>query len=374
MLAVSAPGIYIHVPFCEKKCPYCNFYSQKADEATFDRYTEKICRMLASSPEKFAFPQKADSLYFGGGTPTLLGAPRLGKIITAAKKALLADACEITLEANPGKDLEETLKQAAFYGANRLSLGLQSADGAQLKTLGRGHTADDVAKNVKAAQNAGFLNISLDLMLALPGQDEKTVETSAAFCAGLGVQHISAYLLKIEEGTPFYTSGVRERLPDPDRQADIYLHAVKTFEKLGYPQYEISNFAPEAYQSRHNLKYWLGAPYIGLGPSAHSFFGGRRFYLPADLAGFLKSDDPFTLFIDDGAGGDVEETIMLRMRLADGIDKSEMQAAFPDYPWDDFYHKAKSYSNAGFLRETDGRLAFTPAGFLLSNSILARLL
>ena len=368
----NTPGIYIHVPFCVRKCPYCNFYSLPAEESLMDAYTAQLCRAIEQAA--IIWPRQCDSLYFGGGTPILLGEKRIGRIIDAARDKFGLHAAEITLEANPASTLKETLAGLFAAGVNRLSFGLQSADEQELRLLGRRHTAKEAADAVRHAQQAGFQNISLDLMLALPQQTEETIRKSIDFCAETGVRHISSYLLKIEEGTPFYADGVALRCPDEDRAADLYLAAVEHLDRRGFAQYEISNFARDGYHSRHNCKYWLGAEYLGLGPAAHSMMGGRRMFFPRDLRGFLAAENPLSLMADDGIGASAEEYALLGLRLRQGIGKTAAKQAHPDFDWDAVWKKAAPYQKAGYLHLTEERLAFTPEGFLLSNAILARIL
>ena len=251
---------------------------------------------------------------------------------------------------------------------------MQSADEEELRILGRRHTAKEAALAVAHAQAAGFSNISLDLMLGIPQQTAQSVEKSIGFCAETGITHISAYLLKIEEGTPFDRNGAAARCPDPDEQAERYLQAVEALARHGFCQYEISNFAKPGFHSRHNCKYWLGAEYLGLGPAAHSMMDGRRFFFPWDLAGFLAAENPLSLICGDGPGGGPEELALLGLRLCQGIDRKEAAAAYPDYDWDGLWQKSRPMIGAGYMKEENGRLFFTPEGFLLSNSILARIL
>ena len=264
LIRETNPGVYIHVPFCAAKCPYCNFYSVKAEESLMDAYTEQICRALAASAERWQ--RRADTLYFGGGTPILLGARRIERIVSTARRHFGLQNAEITLEANPASTLEETLRDLFAAGVNRLSFGMQSADEEELRILGRRHTAKEAALAVAHAQAAGFSNISLDLMLGIPQQTAQSVEKSIGFCAETGITHISAYLLKIEEGTPFDRNGVAARCPDPDEQAERYLQAVEALARHGFCQYEISNFAKPGFHSRHNCKYLAGRGISGSRP------------------------------------------------------------------------------------------------------------
>ena len=361
-------GLYIHVPFCDGKCPYCDFFSVPGSESVMDEYTNCIIGRLKSCSEQIGC--KADTLYFGGGTPSLLGGKRLARMVEAARKNFGLENAEITVEANPGKDLSGFFREIAAAGVNRVSLGLQSANEEELRLLGRRHTADDAARAVEDARKAGIGNISLDLMLAVQGQTEESLARSAAFCAGLGAEHVSAYLLKIEPHTLYWKEKAELRLPDEDAAADLYLSACRVLEQLGYRQYEISNFAKEGRESRHNLKYWHCDEYLGLGPSAHSFLSGKRFHFERSLRGFLGGDAP----VQDGAGGDFDEFAMLRMRLTEGLTDGACRARFA-YPVPERVKKAaRLYEPGGLTVCGKNGFHFTPRGFLLSDMLTGEIL
>jgi oxygen-independent coproporphyrinogen-3 oxidase len=360
---MSAAGIYVHVPFCRAKCPYCDLYSSAADEDAYDRYTRALLRAIDGAP----FDLVADTLYFGGGTPTLLGADRLLKIKDAAAARFGLCGAEITVEANPGTVTPPLFRQLVEGGFSRASFGVQSTDDAVLRTLGRRHSAAQAFEAIEAAHVAGFLHISADLMLAVPGQDIAGICRDVDALAALPVDHISAYILKIEPGTPFEKTCAP---PDGDFAADCYLAAAEQCEARGFLQYEISNFAKSAAaQSRHNMKYWRCAPYLGLGPAAHSFADGRRFFFPRDTDAFCRADNPFSLIADDGEGGGFEERVMLGLRLADGIDPGD----FPEYK-EALLRRAEPLRALGLLREDKTRIALTKKGFLVSNRVIAALL
>lgn len=362
-------GLYIHVPFCLKKCPYCDFFSLPYTAALADAYTDAVCNAIRSYG---GVAHTADSLYLGGGTPSLLGGERLARICAAAKGRFSLAGAEITLEANPESITLSTLRQAHAAGFNRLSLGLQSALPAQLCTLGRSHTPAHAENAVAMARQAGFTNISLDLMLGVPGQTPASLKQSVAFCAAQGVEHLSAYLLKIEEDTPFHKDGVAAQ--DDDAQSALYLLTVEEMEKHGFAQYEISNFAKPGYESFHNLKYWLCKEYLGVGPSAHSFIGGRRFYFERDLHTFLKAPDAWALPIDDGEGGGFEEYAMLRLRLTQGLHLTEAAALYPGEDYTALLSRAKALVPHGLCKAGENIVSLTPQGFLLSNTVICRIL
>ncbi len=359
-------GLYLHIPFCKRKCPYCDFFSVCAGEERFDEYTDALCRSIGYYSEKYG--RTADTLYFGGGTPSLIGEQRLGMICREARKYFGLENAEITLEVNPEKKnigFEDLLKS----GFNRLSIGLQSSDDNELRLLGRLHDSKDADRCVRQAQNAGFENISLDLMIATPSQTGESLLRSIDFCASHGVKHISAYLLKIEKSTHYYKIKDSLLLPDEDRQAEMYLFAVEKLSEYGYRQYEISNFSLPGYESRHNLKYWHDEEYLGFGPAAHSFIDGRRFYFERSFEDFF--DNKTT---DDGEGGDEEEFIMLGLRLAEGITKESYQKRFGRDMPDELIKKAAALSKGGYTLVDDEGIRLTKKGFLMSNAVIAHII
>lgn len=365
-------SVYIHIPFCKSKCPYCDFYSAcPKEENALEVYTKAVCARLFSYGEKYGH-RAVGTVYFGGGTPSVLGAERLCTILNAVKAAFDVRAgAEITAECNPAdvdRTFFETLKQGGF---NRISMGMQSANADELKLLGRRHTAQDVKNAMRAAREAGIDNVSVDLMLALPGSSCEKLKKSIDFCAELGADHVSAYILKIEPGTPFSKMADSLELPDEDGAADQYLFMADRLKELGYAQYEISNFTRPGKESRHNLQYWRCGEYLGIGPAAHSFADGRRFYFPRDLAGFLDGNEP----VDDGTGGGFAEFAMLALRLTEGLRKTACAARFPDSGtlFEDILSRAKRLPKQLVCADNE-KIALTAEGFLVSNAILAEIL
>lgn len=341
-----AAGLYIHIPFCFSKCPYCDFYSTKYTPAAADAFAEKLGGQMQDYTGSF------DTVYFGGGTPSILEPRVLTGILQAVRDHFAIDpAAEITVECNPSKDLTGDMEQYAAAGINRVSIGMQSAVDRERFALGRRAGSVEVARTVAAAKAAGITNISLDVMLGTPKQTPDSLEETFAFIARMQVTHISAYLLKIEPGTPFDRLQAKLALPEEDTVCQMYLQTVERLGQLGFAQYEISNFARPGYESRHNLKYWLLEPYLGLGPSAHSLWNGRRFYFDRDW-----------IWQDEGPGGDREEQILLGLRLNRGI------------PEDWLTRDPTPYIAGGFMRRANGRISLTPRGMLVSNTILAELL
>ena len=361
-------GLYIHVPFCTAKCPYCDFFSMAASENTLDEYTDCIIDKLNSASGKIS--RKADTLYFGGGTPNLLGGKRIARILRAARRGFTLENAEITVEANPGSDLSEFFLEIHEAGANRISLGLQSANENELRLLGRRHTPEDATRAVKDARKAGFRNISLDLMLAVQEQTEDSLRHSVRFCADLGVEHISAYLLTIEPHTVYWKNREQLRLPGEDETARFYLTACRLLENAGYRQYEISNFAKPGFESRHNLKYWHCEEYLGLGPSAHSFLNGQRFHWERNLRAFLGGAEP----VQDGEGGSFDEFAMLRLRLTEGLTDAACRSRFGSPIPERICRAAKLYEPGKLTECGENGFHFTPHGFLLSDLLTGEIL
>ncbi len=364
-------GLYVHVPFCLSKCPYCDFYSlARPTEEQLDAYAARVCAALDEWAARLP-DTTADTLYFGGGTPALLGGERLALVIDRARARFgLADA-EITLEANPADDLHDTLAAFAAAGGNRLSLGMQSACAEELAILGRRHTPTDVERTVVDARAVGIENISLDMMLGISGQTEASAHHSARVAAALGASHVSAYLLKVEPNTPY--GRCTPPLPDEDVTADLYLAAMDELDTLGYQQYEISNTALEGRESRHNLKYWLSEPYLGIGPAASSCLGGRRFAYPRDLAGFMNGSEPVDEPSASIAVGSPTEYALLRLRLTEGIDAADYAARFGEPISSAWRERAASLPPTLVTQDAAG-IRLTREGFLLSNTLLTHIL
>lgn len=364
-------GLYVHVPFCQSKCPYCDFYSLPYSSKAADDYTQGVLRAISTQP--FGV-HTADSLYFGGGTPVLLGPERLGRIVSACQEAFGLDLekAEITVEANPSAVMGPTLAALREVGLNRISLGVQSFQPEELAALGRSHSASQARRAIEDAYTAGFHRITADLMLAIPGQTGDSLKRSIDTLTHLPVSHISAYLLSVEEDTPFGQRRDSLVLPDEDETAQLYLDCVEWLGQAGFAQYEISNFARDGHVARHNLKYWQGKPYLGIGPAAHSYMDGQRFFFPKDLAGFTAAIRPFSLTVEDGVGGGFEETAMLALRLCTGLNLSHHD--LPEEAAQRMLAKAKELAAGGLTVVNGSRITLTPAGFLLSNAVTTALL
>ncbi len=358
-------GLYLHIPFCNGKCPYCDFYSVAPHSETVDKYIDTLCKKIDDADRIY------DTVYFGGGTPSLIGADNIAKIMSHINKT---DNCEVTLECNPsdtgGINSSFDFSVVAKNGIYRISMGLQSANDNERKLLGRRGDCSDVERAIKRATDAGITNISLDLMLGLPEQSFESLKNSIEFCKNSGAKHISAYILKIEQGTPFFARKNSLNLPDEDKASDLYLFAVDELEKAGYKQYEISNFSKKGFESRHNLKYWHCEEYLGIGAAAHSFVDGKRFYYSRSIDDFISDISP----VDDGFGGDEEEYIMLALRLSEGLIFSEYENRFSKPFPEEIIKKAQQLEKYGLVTVDENAIALTVKGFLISNSVICSLL
>lgn len=362
-------GLYIHIPFCDGKCFYCDFFSENRPDNDIDKYVYAVCKKIN---EYSNINRKIDTVYFGGGTPSIIGEKHLGVILDEINNIYNLKNSEVTVEVNPSTnniiDFEYILKK----GVNRLSIGLQSANDNELKLLGRRHTAYDCIKTVKKAKLSGFNNISIDLMLGIPEQTTESLKYSVEFCNNLDIQHISAYILKIEDNTFFgnMDNKTKEKLFfDDDKQSDFYELCCKYLSEFGYNHYEISNFSRQGMESKHNLKYWNCDEYIGIGASAHSFFNGKRFYTPNSFEGFYNN-----ISIDDGLGGSRQEYAMLRLRLKDGINNKLYYQRFNCNIPDEYYNNAKKFQKLGLTECDNNGIRLTEKGFLLSNALISEII
>ena len=370
-------GVYIHIPFCASKCAYCNFYSITGNDALMRAYQDAVIKHITECSLQLE-EYLVDTVYFGGGTPSHYGTDRLVGILDALKKHnRIAPDPEVTVEINPGDAAIADLLKLRSAGFNRVSIGIQCADDLILKSLGRRHTFEDAKETVIIARRAGFDNISADLIYGLPAQDMESWADTIAKTTALEVEHISFYGLKVEEGTQLYQTKDSAHLPDDDAQADMYLYAVETLARHGYSQYEISNASRLRYESKHNMKYWLGDDYIGFGPGAHSYTQGRRFSYLEDVAEYIKRVTAGQEVADcceelsDFARA--EEYLMLRLRTTFGISEKEY---YDNFGWKLYMilELLRKYESNGWAVSEDGRWRFTPGGFILSNTLIGEIL
>ncbi len=379
-------SIYLHVPFCVTKCTYCAFNTYTHLETLIEPFTDALIREIEivarSQPQ-----QQVGTIFFGGGTPSLLTPQQFARILAAIRDGFAVDAdAEITLEANPNDLNRDYLTALHKVGLNRISIGMQSANANELELFKRRHDNDAVVRAVSAARMGGFDNLNLDLIYGFPHQTLESWQTSLQQMLALQPEHISLYALGLEDGTPLKAWVERGRLPEPDDDlaADMYELASDLLVQRGYEQYEISNWSRPGYQCRHNLQYWVNDPYVGVGPGAHGWAGGVRYSTvlsPQRYIKALREDNdaeyeyprtPVTAeatIVDRAA--EISETLIMGMRLTQkGIRRAEFVERFGIDLLDLHHDVIEKYTGYGLLSVDDERIKFTDAGRLLSNMVL----
>lgn len=378
-------GLYVHIPFCVQKCAYCDFLSapsKAADRISYIQALKKEIKSFAAAAKDY----EVDTVFFGGGTPSILEPELIRELMECLKESfcfIKEDAeskLEITLEANPGTLTKEKLISYRKSGINRLSMGLQSADKEELRLLGRIHTFEQFKENYKAAREAGFENISVDLMSALPGQTLKSYQTTLEKVLALEPEHISAYSLIIEEGTPFYTAWEEGKLilPEEEEERQMYYLTEELLKKAGYDRYEISNYAKKRYESRHNSKYWTGEEYLGLGLGAASYWKGSRNRNTENLADYLeKANAGESLLIESlllTKQEKIEEFMFLGLRRMEGVSKEVFRERFGEELLSVYGEIIKEQETKGLIAQDEKRLWLTAQGIDLSNQVMAEYL
>ena len=368
-------GVYIHIPFCQRKCAYCAFSSFVSSKEEQERYVDSLIEEIKEfrkkkTEEKY---RNIDTIYIGGGTPSLLSKNLLKRIIDCLKENFIWEkGLEFSIEANPCSLTEEKL---AFYkqqGINRLSVGVQSLEDEKLKTIGRLHSSKQAIDCIEIASKY-FENLNCDMLIGLPKMEEENFLSQIEYLSSSKVKHISAYMLQVEEGTPLYQI-VKERplfLPEDDDSVDVYEKMAKLLQENGFERYEVSNFAKKGYECKHNLKYWTGEEYIGFGLSAHSYINGVRF------ANSKKFDDYYNrkLALKENLENNqlIEEHIMLGLRCNKGIDKIYLRSLGYDLDKNDFLVE---YLAKGIIKEGSTRniLTLNPDYYGVNNFIIVNLL
>ncbi len=368
-------GLYFHIPFCKSRCPYCDFHTSLFKCETAEKYVAALIDEIKTGKrtKKFTshFDFCFDTVYFGGGTPSVLNPDQIGSIINTAKEnySISPDA-EITLECNPSTIDADYFKRVAAFGVNRISLGLQSANDTERRALGRIANGAKVKFAVESAKSAGITNISLDVMLGVPEQTTESLNETINFCIESDVPHISAYMLSIEDGTVFAKKQATLNLPNEDTVCDMYEHFTKRLKEAEFEHYEISNFAKNGFESNHNLKYWNCEEYLGFGAAAHSFINNKRFYFERDTDGFINGSNA----VFDSFGGDEEEFVMLKLRLKKGLLNEEFKSRFgKDIP-QKYIINAEKFAKSGHIKITDDGFSLTDNGMLISNYIIANII
>lgn len=380
-------GIYIHIPFCIKKCPYCDFNSIAVTSAPDDIYIDTVLKELSGHIKErpSLFNKTLETVYIGGGTPSLFSPYNIQRLVSGIQQSFSCkDALEITLEINPGTVTKDSLAAFKDAGINRLSIGIQSFNDKTLKTLGRIHSARDSFKCYEQARKAGFDNMGIDLIFGIPGQSADAWAQDLKAAVALKPKHISAYNLTIEKGTPFFEIQKRGRLalPSEEEQVLMYELAIDKLEEAGYKHYEISNFAQSGFESRHNMRYWSGVDYIGLGAGAHSYASlpdwGIRQWNEPEPASYMRQVNATGRAI---AGEErltkkeaFEEGIFLGLRKTTGINIDWFLKRFNVHLKDLYSSKISAFKIKGLLLEDNACLRLTRKGLLLSNEVFGELI
>jgi len=394
-------GLYISVPFCRAKCTYCNFASGVFGAERMDAYVDRVCAEIMGAPGRAAriraeLPRRADSVYLGGGTPSLLNVNQVQRLFAALRAEFqLQEAAEVTLECAPGQLSEETLGALLEAGMNRVSLGVQSFVDAEAQAVGRLHTREICLTEIGRLRRAGVEDINIDLIVGLPGQTASSWHESVEVAIASGVPHISMYMLEVDEdsrlGREVMAAGTRygaAKIPDEDTIAEWYRAACEWLESVGVRQYEISNFAREGHESRHNMKYWRRQPYIGFGLDAHSMLRSGaevvRFANTADLDAYLADNGAEdTLLPLLAATGEVErigreqqfeEAMFLGLRMNEGVNLAKLQGEFGAALIESIREPLDDAEAAGLIARDGESVRLTGGGRIASNEVFSRLL
>ena len=366
-------GIYVHIPFCRQKCRYCDFPSYAGMEALYEDYLAALCREIDGKGGLFSH-STVDTVFIGGGTPTLLAQQQLERLLDALQRSFVFDAgAEITIEANPGTVSRDKLKSMQKMGINRISFGVQSFNDSLLREIGRIHTAVEAVEAVCFARQAGFDNINIDLISGLPRQTLADWQDTLRQAVDLEVQHISAYGLKVEDGTPFAAAAAAGtlRLPDEEEDEAMYDLTTEWLPGQGFFRYEISNYARPGRECRHNLKYWRYEPYLGLGAAAHSFSGGCRTANTADVAQYvaklLRGDSPVEFSEDIGRDTAMSEFVFLALRTVGGVAFSQFSERFGMTFTACFGQSVEKLKKMGLIEVGKDGLWLTPRGMKYGN-------
>ena len=373
-------GLYIHFPFCKRKCNYCDFYSCTNLKAKKE-YIDSVCTQLKIEAPLYK-DCIFDTVFIGGGTPSLIDGDDFIRLAKAIKENLnLTNDFEFSIEANPGTITKENLLAYKESGVNRISIGLQSTNDAELLTLGRIHDYKTFLENYNLVRECGFNNVNVDVMYSLPSQKTEAFLDTLEAVMKLSPEHISAYSLKIEENTPFGKIKSTLLLPDEDEEYKTYISMCEMLRENGYMQYEISNFAKEGCECKHNLKYWQSEEYVGIGPSAHSYFDSERYYYNSNLDEYVSKIQnnklPTKIFEKDYEAviemPKIDEYVMLKMRLTSGVSVEEFRLSF-NKEFIEAYPKINTYLKSEHVIYENGAYKFTPKGFFVSNYILSDIL
>ena len=373
-------GLYIHIPFCRQKCLYCDFPSWAGQEDQMQRYVDALTKEIRNRSGEYS-DRTVVSVFFGGGTPTTLSIPMLEQLMQALfENWNIAEDAEITTEANPGtldREMTDALKKMGF---NRLSMGVQAWQNRLLKDLGRIHTIESFQENYKAVREAGFANVNTDLMFALPNQTMADWQETVKNMIAMNPEHISAYSLILEEGTPFYDKYEKGELEpaEEDLDREMYHWAVDYLAEMGYEQYEISNFAKKDRQSRHNRIYWEAEEYLGMGLGSHSYMNGERFHNIYDLQEYIKADGDVSLLKEDveiiTEEDALAEFMFLGLRLTEGVSFDRFRERFGQEMKNIYGSQIEELVRDGLLEEDETGIRLTRRGVDISNFVFEKFL
>ena len=374
-------GLYVHIPFCARKCPYCDFNTYAGLEDLHARYVDALVTEIRRVGEALGRP-RVRTVFIGGGTPTVLPPDDLARILEAVRQAFRVDPeAEITCEANPGTVDRSRFRALREAGVNRLSLGAQSFDEAELRFLGRIHTAAEIPQAVEAARAAGFTNINLDLIYGLPGQEPRTWERNLHTALALEPTHVSCYALTVEEGTPLarWVRDGRVPPPDDDLQADLYARAQVILGEAGYQHYEISNWARPGARCAHNLIYWRNEPYLGLGPGAHACDLQRRWWVERAPRAYIQrvhaGQTTVAGWEEISPAQAMAETMILGLRLLqEGVSRARFRARFGLDPVERYREAVERLSAWGLLEVRADALRLTPRAYAVANRVFLEFL
>ncbi len=375
-------GIYIHVPFCVRKCSYCSFYSVASAAKWFDQYVDAVCRQINRESERaWSRGHRVGSIFFGGGTPTVLRPDQLVSLLRECELRFdfQANAVEASLEVNPATIEHDGLLCLRQGGFNRISIGVQSLDDSELERIGRVHTAADAVHTVAMARKAGFSSLSLDLMYGLPGQRLGGWQQTLQQALALQPDHLSMYELTIETGTPFYVLAEQGELDLPGEEEVLAMldYTGQSVEKAGLQRYEISNYARPGHECRHNVNYWHNGSYLGFGPGAVSCRSGRRATMLTDVEQFCRRIQAGESVVVDEEELTVEqrfrETVIMGLRLLRGFSLDALQARFGIDPVVYYGETLARLQRQGLIEIEQGRLRLSGQGLLLANSVMAEL-
>lgn len=368
-------SLYLHIPFCVRKCIYCDFLSFASDESMREQYVDAVCKEI-NSYKIFGKEYQIKTIFVGGGTPSLLSEREIEKIFAALITTFdLTKVEEVTIEANPGTLTREKLNCYKKIGINRLSMGLQSTEERELSMLNRIHTYRQFLEGYEEARRQGFENINIDLMMGLPNQTKESYLKGLEKIMALCPEHISSYSLIVEEETPLYNrEDLLELLPDEDTEREMYDLTGQNLEKNGYYRYEISNYAKQGFECKHNIVYWRQKEYLGIGLGASSYFQGARFKNEEDFSSYLKMPyipiEKRTQYTILNVEDKMEEFMYLGLRMTEGVSKALFEDTFQRKIEDVYGNVLKKYEKMGLLREKGDLIYFTKKGLDVSNQVL----